>query len=54
MGSGATAMSIMHFKTPNGDSVISRGLDESTVKANIKAIFNGLNIIENLYSKTKG
>ncbi len=54
MGSGATAMSIMHFKTPNGDSVISRGLDESTIKANIKAIFNGLNIIENLYSKTKG
>ena len=54
MGSGATAMSIMHFKTPNGGSVISRGLNESTLKANIKAIFNGLNIIENLYSQTKG
>ncbi len=50
MGSGATAMSIMHFKAPNGQTVISRGMDESTIKANIKAIFNGLNIIENLYN----
>ncbi len=48
MGSGATAMSIMHFKAPTGQTVISRGMDESTIKANIKAIFNGLNIIENL------
>ncbi len=51
MGSGATAMSIMHFKGPNGESVISRGRDESTVNANIKAIFNGLNIMENLKSR---
>ncbi len=48
MGSGAIAMSVMHFKAPNGQSIISRGRDESTTKANIKAIFNGLNIIENL------
>lgn len=48
MGSGATAMSIMHFRAPNGQSIISRGKDESTINANIKAIFNGLNIIENL------
>ncbi len=48
MGSGATAMSIMHFKAPNGQTIISRGRDENTVKANIKAIFNGLNIIENM------
>ena len=48
MGSDASAMTIMQFKAPNGQTVISRGCDESTVKANIKAIFNGLNIIENM------
>ena len=47
MGSDATAMTIMHFKAPNGQTIISRGCDESTVKANLKAIFNGLNIMEN-------
>ena len=46
MGSGATAMSIMHFRDKNGHQIISRGRDENTVKANIKAIFNGLNIME--------
>ncbi len=48
MGSGASAVSVMHFKAPDGQSVISRGCDESTTKANIKAIFNGLNIIESM------
>lgn len=48
MGSDASAMTIMHFKAQNGQTIISRGCDESTLKANIKAIFNGLNIIENL------
>ena len=48
MGSDASAMTIMYFKTPNGETVISRGCDENTVQANIKAIFNGLNIIENM------
>lgn len=48
MGSDASAMTIMYFKAPNGETVISRGCDENTVQANIKAIFNGLNIIENL------
>ena len=48
MGSDATAMTIMHFKAPNGQTIISRGCDESTVKANLKAIFNGLNIMESL------
>lgn len=48
MGSDASAMTIMHFKAPDGKTIISRGCDESTLKANIKAIFNGLNIIENL------
>ncbi len=48
VGSDAKAMTIMQFKTKNGQTVISRGCDESTVNANIKAIFNGLNIIENM------
>ena len=48
MGSGATAMSVMHFRTPNGLQIVSRGRDENTVKANLKAIFNGLNIMETL------
>ena len=48
MGSDASAMTIMYFKAPNGETIISRGCDESTVQANIKAIFNGLNIIENM------
>lgn len=48
MGSDATAMTIMHFEAPNGQTIISRGCDENTVKANLKAIFNGLNIIENM------
>lgn len=46
MGSGATAMSIMHFRAKDGTQIISRGRDENTVKANIKAIFNGLNILD--------
>ena len=48
MGSDASAMTIMYFKAPNGETIISRGCDKSTVQANIKAIFNGLNIIETL------
>lgn len=47
-GSNAMAMSVMYFKAPNGKTIISRGTDESTVKANIKAIFNGLNIMEQI------
>lgn len=45
LGAGATAMTVIHFETPNGEAIISRGKDESTIKANIKAIFNGLNLI---------
>jgi len=46
MGSGATAMTVIKFEAPNGKTVISRGRDESTAQANVKAIFNGLNILE--------
>ncbi len=48
MGSDAVGMTIMYFKAPDGTTVISRGCDENTFMANIKAIFNGLNIIENI------
>ncbi len=45
MGSGATAMTVIKFEAPNGKAIISRGRDENTATANVKAIFNGLNII---------
>lgn len=48
MGSGAMAMTVIKFEAPNGKPIISRGFDESTAQANVKAIFNGLNIIENM------
>ncbi len=48
MGSDATGMTIMYFNAPNGIAIISRGADENTFSANIKAIFNGLNIIDNM------
>ncbi|MBQ9246151.1 2-isopropylmalate synthase [bacterium] len=48
MGSDAIGMTIMYFKAPNGTTIISRGCDENTFMANMKAIFNGLNIIENM------
>lgn len=48
MGSDAVGMTIMYFKTPSGQTVISRGCDENTFLANVKAIFNGLNIINSL------
>ncbi len=48
MGSDAVGMTIMYFKAPDGSTIISRGCDENTFIANIKAIFNGLNIIENM------
>lgn len=47
-GSGATAMTVIKFETPNGKTVISRGWDESTAQANVKAIFNGLNVIDRI------
>ena len=45
LGSGAVAMTVMHFEDKNGRTIISRGKDESTAKANVKAIFNGLNLV---------
>lgn len=45
LGAGAIAMSIIHFEALDKQLVIARGKDESTTKANVKAIFNGLNLI---------
>ena len=45
LGSGATAMTVIKFEAPNGKTIIARGQDESTANANVKAIFNGLNIL---------
>ena len=44
-GSGATAMTVIHFEDLDGRTIIARGKDESTSKANVKAIFNGLNLM---------
>ena len=48
MGSNAVAMSVMHFVLDDGRTIISRAKDESTSTANVKAIFNGMNIISSL------
>jgi len=44
-GVSADAMTIIHLVAPDGEVVICRGIDPSTAKANVKAIFNGLNLI---------
>ena len=44
-GSGAVAMTVIHFEDFDGKTVLARGKDESTLKANVKAIFNGLNLM---------
>lgn len=44
-GSGAAAMTVIHFENKDGKSLISRGKDQSTLNANVKAIFNGLNLL---------
>lgn len=48
LGAGATAMTVIKFALPNNKTVIARGKDESTSNANVKAVFNGLNIIEKM------
>lgn len=48
LGAGATAMTVIKFTLPNGKTVIARGKDESTSKANVKAVFNGINIISKM------
>lgn len=47
-GVSSEAMTIIQLKANDGRPVTCRGLDNSTAKANVKAIFNGINLIENL------
>ncbi|MFA6988860.1 MAG: 2-isopropylmalate synthase LeuA2 [Candidatus Gastranaerophilaceae bacterium] len=46
-GVNAEAMTIIKLQAPDGSSVTCRSMDKSTANANVKAIFNGLNLIEN-------
>ncbi len=47
-GVSADAMTVIKLESPCGIVVTCRGRDSSTAKANVKAVFNGLNIIEQL------
>lgn len=47
LGAGATAMTVIKF-TVGEKNIIARGKDDSTSKANVKAVFNGLNIISKM------
>jgi len=44
-GAQADAMTVIQFETTDGKVITCRGKDPSTQKANVKAIFNGLNLI---------
>lgn len=44
-GAQADAMTVIQFEIPDGKTITCRGKDPSTQKANVKAIFNGLNLI---------
>jgi len=44
-GVQADAMTTIGLETPDGRKILCRGKDPSTAKANVKAIFNGLNLI---------
>ena len=46
MGASSRAMSVIHFEDQAGKTVIARGMDENTARANVKAIFNCLNLID--------
>jgi 2-isopropylmalate synthase len=44
-GVHADAVTVIQLETTDGKTITCRGKDSSTAKANVKAIFNGLNII---------
>lgn len=46
-GVAADAMTVIQLESTDGRAVICRGKDPSTAKANVKAIFNGLNLLHN-------
>ncbi len=45
-GSSAKAMSVIIMQNKNGEEIIGRAIDDSTAIANVKAIFNALNLME--------
>lgn len=45
-GSGAEAMTVIHFETLDGKTIVARGKDKNTQNANVKAIFNGINLMK--------
>ena len=45
LGAGSTAMTVVHLEDENGKEIVGRARHSSTAIANIKAIFNALNII---------
>jgi 2-isopropylmalate synthase len=47
-GVSADAMTVIHLAAETGETIICRGKDPSTAKANVKAIFNGLNLVYKL------
>lgn len=47
-GVSADAMTVIKLEAPNGSIVTCRGLHTSTAQANIIALFNGLNLIEQI------
>ena len=47
-GVSADAMTVIKLEAPNGSVITCRGLHTSTARANIIALFNGLNLIEQL------
>lgn len=47
-GASAQAMTVIQLEAETGEVILCRGMDSSTAKANVKAIFNGLNLIYNL------
>lgn len=44
-GVAADAVTTIQLETPEGKKILCRGKDPSTAKANVKAIFNGLNLL---------
>lgn len=47
-GVASRAMTVIQLEAGTGEVITCRGVDPSTAKANVKAIFNGLNLIYNL------
>lgn len=47
-GVAADAMTVIRLESESGEIITCRGKDPSTAKANVKAIFNGLNLLHNL------